>query len=53
MKQINLKEKARQVRWTTEHTLTDSQFRDILTKKLARAEQFKKLNKLVPLKLKS
>lgn len=53
MKKVNLKEQARQVRWTTEHTLTDSQFRDILTKKLARAEAFKKLNAAVRVKLKT
>ena len=53
MKQINLKERARQVRWTTEHTLTDNQVRDILTKKLARAEQFKKLNKSIRVRLKT
>jgi plasmid stability protein len=53
MKKVNLKEKARQVRWTTEHTLTESQFRDILTKKLARAEKFKEFNELVRVKLKT
>ena len=53
MKQINLKERAQQVRWLTEHTLTDSQFRDILTKKLARAEEFRKLNKAVRVRLNS
>jgi hypothetical protein len=47
MKTVNLKEKARQIKWTTEHTLTDSQFKNKLAEKLLRAKQFVRLNRVI------
>ena len=47
MKTVNLKETARQVKWITEHTLTESQLEKKLTEKLERAKKFIKLNRVV------
>lgn len=51
MKQVDLKEQARQVKWISEHTITDSQYKLILAKKLRRAEEYVKLKRNVKVKL--
>ena len=50
MKTVDLKTQARQVKWISEHTLTDSQYKNILAKKLARAEKYVTERKRVFLK---
>ena len=52
MKTVNLKETARQVKWLTEHTLTDSQFKKLLAEKIARAKKTINLNREVKKKFK-
>ena len=47
MKTVNLKETARQVKWITEHTLTESQRERMMTEKIERAKKFIKLNRVV------
>ena len=47
MKKVNIAKQMRQVRWTTEHTLTDADFRKKLAEKFERAKvQSNQLRKL-------
>ena len=53
MKKVDLKQIARSIKWTTEHTLTDNQRQQRMIDKLARAEQFIKLNRASVVKSKA